>query len=80
MRAWPQLCSQPVPALLVLLGCREYLVAAINHRKFHLDGIEVEFPVVERGNGAFAAPEQYQEGWNRLAAQLKPSPHLFTNL
>ncbi|HTB87662.1 MAG TPA: nuclease-related domain-containing protein [Steroidobacteraceae bacterium] len=45
-----------------------------------LDGIEVEFPVVERGNGAFAAPDQYQEGWNRLAAQLKPSPHLFTNL
>src|ERR1700734_2502628 len=45
-----------------------------------LDGIEVEFPVVERVNGAFAAPDQYQEGWNRLAAQLKPSPHLFTNL
>ena len=45
-----------------------------------LDGIEVEFPVVERGNPALAAPEQYQEGWNRLAAQLRPSPHLFTNL
>ncbi len=45
-----------------------------------LDGIEVEFPVVERGNPAFAAPERYQEGWNRLADQLKPSPHLFTNL
>ena len=45
-----------------------------------LDGIEVEFPVVERGNETFAAPEQYQEGWNRLAAQLRPSPHLFTNL
>lgn len=45
-----------------------------------LDGIEVEFPVVERGNPASGAPEQNQEGWNRLAAQLRPSPHLFTNL
>jgi Nuclease-related domain len=45
-----------------------------------LDGIEVEFPNVERGNETFAAPEQYQDGWNRLAAQLRPSPHLFTNL
>jgi hypothetical protein len=45
-----------------------------------LDAIEVEFPVVDRGNQVFAASEQYQEGWNRLAAQLRPSPHLFTNL
>jgi hypothetical protein len=45
-----------------------------------LDAIEVEFPVVERGNQTFAAPEQYQESWNRLATQLRPSPHLFTNL
>jgi len=45
-----------------------------------LDGIEVEFPVVDRGNQAFAASEQYQDAWNRLVAQLRPSPHLFTNL
>jgi len=45
-----------------------------------LDGIEVEFPVVERGNSAFGASEQYQDAWNRLGAQLRPSPHLFTNL
>jgi hypothetical protein len=45
-----------------------------------LDGIEVEFPVVERGNQTFAPTEQYQEAWNRLTAQLRPSPHLFTNL
>jgi hypothetical protein len=44
-----------------------------------LDGIEVEFPVVERANLEFAS-EQYQEGWQKLAAQLRPSPHLFTNL
>jgi hypothetical protein len=45
-----------------------------------LDGIEVEFPVVERGNQAYAASDQYQDAWNRLIAQLRPSPHLFTNL
>jgi hypothetical protein len=45
-----------------------------------LDGIEVEFPVVERGNQTFAPSEQFQEAWNRLAGQLRPSPHLFTNL
>jgi hypothetical protein len=45
-----------------------------------LDGIEVEFPVVDRANQVFAPSEQYQDGWNRLVAQLRPSPHLFTNL
>jgi hypothetical protein len=45
-----------------------------------LDGIEVEFPVVERGNQTFAPSEQYQDAWNRLTGQLRPSPHLFTNL
>ena len=45
-----------------------------------LDGIEVEFPVVDRGNQVFAPSEQYQDAWNRLLAQLRPSPHLFTNL
>jgi hypothetical protein len=39
----------------------------------------VEFPVVARGDPTFE-PDQYQEAWNRLAAQLRPSPHLFTNL
>src|SRR6201996_3413102 len=45
-----------------------------------LDSIEVEFPVVERGDPSLAASEQYQEAWNRLVGQLRPSPHLFTNL
>jgi len=45
-----------------------------------LDGIEVEFPVVDRGGAAFENSEQYAEGWSRLVAQLRPSPHLFTNL
>ena len=45
-----------------------------------LDGIEVEFPVVDRGSPAFENSDQYAEGWGRLMAQLRPSPHLFTNL
>jgi hypothetical protein len=45
-----------------------------------LDGIEVEFPVVDRGSPAFENSDQYAEGWSRLMAQLRPSPHLFTNL
>jgi hypothetical protein len=45
-----------------------------------LDGIEVEFPVVARGDPAFALSDQCQGGWDRLVAQLRPSPHLFTNL
>jgi hypothetical protein len=45
-----------------------------------LDGIEVEFPVVDRGSREFAASDDYQDSWNRLVAQLRPSPHLFTNL
>jgi hypothetical protein len=43
-----------------------------------LDGIEVELPVVDRGG--FAAADQHAEAWNRLVAQLRPSPHLLTNL
>jgi hypothetical protein len=43
-----------------------------------LDGIEVEFPVIDRGSMPNA--EQNTEGWSRLVAQLRPSPHLFTNL
>jgi hypothetical protein len=45
-----------------------------------LDGIEVEFPVVDRGSPAFENSDQFAEGWSRLMAQLRPSPHLFTNL
>ncbi|HMI74216.1 MAG TPA: nuclease-related domain-containing protein [Steroidobacteraceae bacterium] len=45
-----------------------------------LDGIEVEFPVVDRGSPAFENSDQYAEGWSRLMGQLRPSPHLFTNL
>jgi Nuclease-related domain len=45
-----------------------------------LDGIEVEFPVVDRGLASSASFASYFDAWNRLVAQLRPSPHLFTNL
>jgi hypothetical protein len=45
-----------------------------------LDGIEVEFPPVDRGQNAFPEYTGYMEAWNRLTGQLRPSPHLFTNL
>ncbi|HEY0749403.1 MAG TPA: nuclease-related domain-containing protein [Steroidobacteraceae bacterium] len=45
-----------------------------------LDGMEVEFPVVDRSSESLPGTEQYDEVWGRLVAQLRPSPHLFTNL
>jgi hypothetical protein len=45
-----------------------------------LDGIEVEFPVVDRGMRGSAAFTHLAEAWKRLLTQLRPSPHLFTNL
>jgi Nuclease-related domain len=45
-----------------------------------LDGIEVEFPVVDRNAQSSPTFAQYAEGWSRLMTQLRPSPHLFTNL
>ncbi len=45
-----------------------------------LDGIEVEFPAVDRNLKASAALESFADVWGRLAAQLEPSPHAFTNL
>lgn len=45
-----------------------------------LDGIEVEFPVVDQTVQSSSAYAEFIEGWERLLGQLKPSPHLFTNL
>jgi Nuclease-related domain len=45
-----------------------------------LDGIEVEFPVVDRAMKDSPAFAHFGEAWGRLIPQLKPSPHLFTNL
>src|SRR6202046_3686170 len=45
-----------------------------------LDGIEVEFPVVDRGMKSSPAFTHFTEEWGRLVSQLRPSPHLFTNL
>jgi hypothetical protein len=45
-----------------------------------LDGIDVEFPVVDRGMQSSPDFAQFGEAWQRLNEQLRPSPHLFTNL
>jgi hypothetical protein len=45
-----------------------------------LDGVEVEFPIVDRGMKSSPAFAHYTDAWGRLVAQLRPSPHLFTNL
>jgi hypothetical protein len=45
-----------------------------------LDGIEVEFPVVDRGVRSSPGFAQFTDAWSRLVSQLRPSPHLFTNL
>jgi hypothetical protein len=45
-----------------------------------LDGIEVEFPVVDLGMKSSPEFAQLTDAWGSLVAQLRPSPHLFTNL
>jgi hypothetical protein len=45
-----------------------------------LDGVEVEFPPVDRNAMSASAYAPLAQGWQRLTAQLKPSPHLFTDL
>ena len=60
-----------------------------NHGKFTkgkpkyvtmLDGIEVEFPVVDRTQTQFPEYQQYLDAWKKLTGQLRSSPHEFTNL
>jgi hypothetical protein len=45
-----------------------------------LDGIEVEFAAVDRSLKGSAALAEFADVWSRMVAQLRPSPHLFTNL
>jgi hypothetical protein len=45
-----------------------------------LNGIEVEFPVVDRSMQSSPEFAESAEAWGRLVGQLRPSPHLFTNL
>jgi hypothetical protein len=45
-----------------------------------LDSLEVEFPPVDRAAAAVAAPAGFLQTWERLTAQLRPSPHVFTSL
>lgn len=45
-----------------------------------LDGLEVGFPAVDRSMKALSGYAPLAEAWTRLVGQLRPSPHLFTNL
>jgi hypothetical protein len=45
-----------------------------------LDGIEVEFPAVDRGQTNFPEFAAYTDAWQSLLENLRPSPHMFTNL
>ena len=45
-----------------------------------MDGIEVEFPVVDQGSRSSPAYTQAAEAWAQLLPQLRPSPHQFTNM
>ena len=45
-----------------------------------LDGIEVEFPAVDRTRTDFPEFGAYSNAWKQLSAQLRPSPHQFTSL
>ncbi len=43
-------------------------------------GLEVEFLAVDRSADPISDAEGYREGWDRLTAQLRPSPHAFTSM
>ena len=45
-----------------------------------LDGMELEFPAADRTQTGFPEYAAYAAAWQRLTAQLRPSPHQFTNL
>ena len=45
-----------------------------------LDGIEVEFPVVDRSLKSSPDFAGFVQEWSQLLPQLRPSPHLFTSL
>ncbi|HMK84943.1 MAG TPA: nuclease-related domain-containing protein [Steroidobacteraceae bacterium] len=45
-----------------------------------LDGIEVEFPQADRSVKGIPSFAQFSAVWSQLVAQLKPSPHVFTDL
>ncbi len=45
-----------------------------------LDALEVEFPAVDRTSERAAAADGYRDAWTAMVAELRPSPHEFTNL
>jgi hypothetical protein len=45
-----------------------------------LDGMEVEFPVVDRSLKETPGFAKMGAAWTRISSQLRPSPHAFTRL
>jgi len=45
-----------------------------------LDGMEVEFPVVDRSLKGTPGFAKMGAAWTRISSQLRPSPHAFTRL
>jgi hypothetical protein len=45
-----------------------------------LEGLELEFPLVDRAATISRPADGFFDAWERLTAQLRPSPHAFTSM
>jgi hypothetical protein len=69
----------PVEGRLVFSNVGKFTKGIPKH-VLMLDGIEVEFPVVDPAMKSSPAFAEATASWTHLASQLRPSPHSITNL
>jgi Nuclease-related domain len=69
----------PVEGRLVFSNVGKFTKGIPKH-VLMLDGIEVEFPVVDPAMKSSPAFADASSAWGHLASQLQPSPHSITNL
>jgi hypothetical protein len=69
----------PVEGRLVFSNVGKFTKGIPKH-VLMLDGIEVEFPVVDPAMKSSPAFADASAAWPHLASQLRPSPHSITNL
>jgi hypothetical protein len=69
----------PVEGRLVFSNVGKFTKGIPKH-VLMLDGIEVEFPVVDPAMKSSPAFADASAAWGHLASQLQPSPHSITNL
>jgi len=69
----------PVQGLLVFSNVGKF-AKGMPKGVIMLGSLEVEFPAVDRARLDLAAFAGYESAWNALTAQLRASPHSFTNL